>query len=197
MTLACDTIFRGNLGNKFPWILQNFFRAPSSPCSARVPFRYYNQYMLAFIKNASFFSAATTPHKSFPNAPHHRIAVLLLHAIFILPAFTSISLPHQPTHLYPSSTNLICRANKCGRWRFNFGPPIWNLYVMLMSNKIFVGSVRLGCHEKCLRSNDRREAGRHDDQGEGVARLQALADKEASVMQAQVCIASKLVEGWM
>ena len=25
MTSACDTIFRGNLGNTFPWILQNLF----------------------------------------------------------------------------------------------------------------------------------------------------------------------------
>ena len=41
------------------------------------------------------------------------------------------------------------------------------------------------------------EAGRHDNQKEGVAGLQALSDNKAPVMQAQVVVPSKLLEGWV
>jgi hypothetical protein len=41
------------------------------------------------------------------------------------------------------------------------------------------------------------KAGRHNDQEKGVARLQALADNEAPVMQAQIVVTSKLLESWV
>jgi hypothetical protein len=40
------------------------------------------------------------------------------------------------------------------------------------------------------------EAGRHNDQEQGVARLQALADNKAPLVQAQVVLTSKLLEDW-
>jgi hypothetical protein len=45
--------------------------------------------------------------------------------------------------------------------------------------------------------DQRAEADRHNDQEQGVTRLQALADNEAPVVQAQIVVASKLLEGWM
>jgi hypothetical protein len=41
------------------------------------------------------------------------------------------------------------------------------------------------------------EAGSHNDQEQGVARLQALVGNKAPVVQAQVVIVSKLPEGLM
>jgi hypothetical protein len=113
MSSACDNIIRGNLGNKFllyVWFLQNLFRAPSSsPCSARAPFssidttsllRYFNK-----IKTRHFYAAATPPQMSFPNAPHHKIAVLLLRAS---PSFfISQELPIS------TETSNECRRQNC------------------------------------------------------------------------------------